>query len=244
MNRYKLRFKPFGSIAIIIEWPKEINRDILKNRIFFKKRIKKELAGLILDTVPAYNSLTVFFDTNKIKYSAVVKKIKELYEKENKELELPYKLWRIPVCYDDAFGIDLNTMAKSKGIEKEEIIQLHNSTIYDVHFIGFLPGFLYLGGLPEEIFFDRKETPRQKIIKGAVGIAGAQTGIYPRDSPGGWNIIGNSPIDFFDADQPRPCFASAGDRIKFVAIDKKEHTKILSEVKKGTYIIKNRSYGK
>lgn len=243
MNKYKLRFKPYGSIAILIEWPKEINRDILKNRILFKRKIKMEMADYILDTVPAYNSLTVFFDTSKIKYSGVVKKVKEIYEVKYKDLNLPYKLWKIPICYDESFGIDLNEMAKSRNLSKEEIIQLHSSAIYDVHFIGFLPGFLYLGGLPEEIHFKRKATPRQKIIKGAVGIAGGQTGIYPRESPGGWNIIGNSPIDFFDVNQDRPCFANAGDRLQFVAVDKSAYEKILSKVKAGTYIIESKDYG-
>lgn len=243
MNKYKLRFKPYGSIAILIEWPKEINRDILKNRILFKRKIKMEMADYILDTVPAYNSLTVFFDTSKIKYSGVVKKVKEIYEVKYKDLNLPYKLWKIPICYDESFGIDLNEMAKSRNLSKEEIIQLHSSAIYDVHFIGFLPGFLYLGGLPEEIHFKRKATPRQKIVKGAVGIAGGQTGIYPRESPGGWNIIGNSPIDFFDVNQDRPCFANAGDRLQFVAVDKSAYEKILSKVKAGTYIIESKDYG-
>ena len=243
MNKYKLKFKPFGSIAILIEWPKEINRGVLKNIILFKRKIKTEMADYILDTVPAYNSLTVFFDTNKIKYSGVVKKAKEIYEMEYKNLKLPYKLWKIPVCYDDEFGIDLQEMANSKKISKEKIIQLHSNTIYDLHFIGFLPGFLYLGGLPEELNYQRKQEPRQKIIKGAVGIAGGQTGVYPRESPGGWNIIGNSPIEFFDMDQDRPCFARSGDRLQFVAIDKNDYQKIKSEVELGNYIIENNDYG-
>jgi len=243
MNKYKLRFKPYGSTAILIEWPKEINRDILKNRILFKRKIKTAMADYLLDTVPAYNSLTVFFDTSKIKYSGVVKKAKEIYEMKYKDLKLPYKLWKIPVCYDESFGIDLEEMAKSKNMSKEEIIQLHSSAIYDMHFIGFLPGFLYLGGLPEEIHFKRKSIPRQKIKKGAVGIADGQTGIYPRESPGGWNIIGSSPLDFFDVNQERPSFASAGDRLQFIKVDKQEYKQISSEVKSGKYIIESKDYG-
>ncbi len=243
MNKYKLRFKPYGSIAILIEWPKVINRDILKNRILFKGKIKTEMADYLLDTVPAYNSLTIFFDTSKIKYSGVVKKVKEIYEMEYKDLRLTYKLWKIPVCYDESFGIDLKEMARSKNMSKDEIIQLHSRSIYDVHFIGFLPGFIYLGGLPEEIYFDRKAKPRQKIEKGAVGIAGGQTGIYPRESPGGWNIIGNSPLEFFEISQDRPCFASAGDKLQFISVDKKEYDRIKKKVKSGTYIIESKNYG-
>ncbi len=232
-----------GSIAVLIEWPYEINNDILKNIHLFKTRIKKELADFILDTVPAYNSLTVFFDTDKIKYSSIVKKIKELYKHKDQVLKINSILYKIPVCYDDIFGIDLKEMASARNISKEEIIKIHSSVIYDVFFIGFLPGFLYLGGLPEEIHYKRKSLPRLKIEKGSIGIAGGQTGIYPRESPGGWNIIGNSPINIFDVKTDPPCFAKAGDKIQFVPIDIKTHQDLTKQIQLGTYFIENEVYG-
>lgn len=242
MNKYKLKYKPFGSIAVLIEWPQEIDNDILKNIGLFRSIIQSDLLKFVLDTVPAYNSLTVFFDTGKIKYSSMVKKIKETYEIKNQKINTTYQLWKIPVCYDDEFGIDLEELAKAKKISKEKIIQYHSSTIYDVHFIGFLPGFLYLGGLHKKLHYKRKSKPRLKIVKGAVGIADNQTGIYPRESPGGWNIIGNSPISFFNVNVNPPCFAKVGDKIQFISINKKDYKLIEKQIKSNEYLIESKAY--
>jgi len=244
LEKFKLKYKPLGSISVLIGWPQKIDDVILKDIILFRSVLQSEMKGLILDSVPAYNSLTIFIDSSKIKYTDAVKKIKEVYKKiDKKKLKITSKLWQIPVCYEDEYGIDLEEISEVKKISKQKIIQIHSEIIYDVYFIGFLPGFLYLGGLSEKIHFNRKPKPRKEIIKGAVGIAGNQTGIYPRESPGGWNIIGNSPINFFDVNQKEPCFASAGDKIQFVSVDKKTYTEIKKQVNEGAYLIKNEVYG-
>jgi inhibitor of KinA len=237
LNLYKLKYKPLGSIAVLVEWPKQIDREILKNIIQFKYKINADMGEYVLETVPAYNSLAVFFDTGKIKYSSVVKDLKEVYESKDQKLLRAYKLWKIPVCYDDKFGIDLDHLAEDKKLTKEAIIKLHSSVVYDVYFIGFLPGFLYLGGLPKELEYKRKDRPRLKIKQGDVAIAGNQTGIYPRISPGGWNIIGNSPLRFFEVEKFPPSFAVAGDKIKFFQVDIKEYHRIKKEVESGVYVI-------
>lgn len=237
MDTYKLVYKPLGSIALLIEWPQEINTDILKNITVFRNEIHGKLSEKVLETVPAYCSLTVFFDTNKTKYSSMVKRVKELYKSLQDKKEIASTIWKIPVCYEAEFGIDLDKLCKAKKLTHEKFIDLHAKTIYDVYFIGFLPGFLYLGGLPESLQQPRKSKPRQKIQKGAVGIAGDQTGIYPRESPGGWNIIGNSPLNFFDVEKDPPCFAKSGDKVQFVPIDRKEYDKLVQQIEKGTYKI-------
>jgi len=239
---FKLKYKPLGSIAVLIEWPYKIDQTILNDINLFRNTLNRKLNEFVLDIVPAYNSITVFFDTGKIKYSGIVKKIKVVYKIKDKKLIGGAKLWKIPVCYDEKFGLDIELLSKSKNLSKQKIIKLHSETIYDVHFIGFLPGFLYLGGLKEELHFARKSTPRQKINKGDIAIAKNQTGIYPRVSPGGWNIIGNSPIDFFNVNLEPPCFATSGDKIKFFSIDRKTHTEIGTQIKKGVYIIEKEPY--
>ena len=178
-----MKYKPFGSIAVLIEWPQEIDNDILKNIGLFRSIIQSDLLKFVLDTVPAYNSLTVFFDTGKIKYSSMVKKIKEIYEIKDQKINTTYQLWKIPICYDDEFGIDLEELAKAKKISKEKIIQYHSSTIYDVHFIGFLPGFLYLGGLHKKLHYKRKSKPRLKIVKGAFYYIQQQKIVVCREIP-------------------------------------------------------------
>jgi len=243
LNRYKLKYKPLGSIAVLIEWPKSIEESILKNISLFRNKIRLDMGEYVLETVPAYNSLAVFFDTSKIKYSGVVTDLKEIYATKDQKLLTAYKIWKIPVCYDNEFALDLNEICKANKIKNEKLIEIHSSTIYDVYFIGFLPGFLYLGGLKDEIHYKRREKPRQQIRKGDVGIAGNQTGIYPRVSPGGWNIIGNSPINFFDVHTFPPCFAVGGDKLQFVPVDLETHKRISSEVESGVYVPQSEVYG-
>ena len=243
MNKYKLKYKPLGSIAALIEWPKEIEEPILKNISIFRHKIHADMGEYVLETVPAYNSLTVFFDTSKIKYSGVVTDLKEIYATKDQKLLTAYKIWKIPVCYDKKFALDLAEMSKAKKMTQKKFIELHSSVMYDVYFVGFLPGFLYLGGMSDELHYPRRSQPRREIKCGDVGIAGNQTGVYPRVSPGGWNIIGNSPITFFDVKVFPPCFAVAGDKVQFVPIDIKEHERITKEVESGTYVPQSEVYG-
>ncbi len=132
-------------------------------------------------------------------------------------------LWQLPICYDLDFGIDLKDVSEHLGKSVAEVIALHTSHTFTVFGIGFLPGFMYLGGLPEVLEVPRRPDPRLKVAKGSVGLAGKQTGIYPQESPGGWNIIGNCSVPLFDANSDDPCFVSVGDKIRFYAISKAEH---------------------
>jgi len=243
LNLYKLTYKPLGSIAVLIQWPKKIETDILKNITIFKHKIEVDMGEYVLETVPAYNSLTVFFDTARIKYSGVVADLKEIYASKDQKLLTANKVWKIPVCYDDEFALDLKLLAKAKKLTKEKVIALHCEPIYDIYFIGFLPGFLYLGGLSPKLEYPRKDKPRMKVKKGDVALADKQTGIYPKESPGGWNIIGNSPIRFFNVDEFPPCFAVAGDKVKFMPIDKLKYEAIKKEVEAGIYEIESEIYG-
>ena len=232
-----------GSIAVLIEWPSMIDPDILKNIHLFRHKIRVDMGEYVLETVPAYNSLTVFFDTTKIKYSSVVTDLKEIYATKDQKLLTANRIWKIPVCYDKEFGLDLENLAKIKKLTKEKIISLHSGPLYDMYFIGFLPGFLYLGGLPKALEYPRKDRPRLKINKGDVAIAGNQTGIYPRTSPGGWNIIGNSPLSFFNVDEFPPCFAVSGDKVKFIPVDRVKYEEIKKEVEAGDYQIESEIHG-
>jgi len=132
-------------------------------------------------------------------------------------------LWTLPVCYDLEFGMDIEEAANTLKISVEELIKQHTSHQYVVYGIGFLPGFMYLGGLPSSLEIPRRAEPRLKVQKGSVGLASKQTGIYPQDSPGGWNIIGNCPVALFDPSKKDPCFVKVGDKIQFESISKAEY---------------------
>ena len=148
-------------------------------------------------------------------------------------------LWEIPVCYDASFGLDLEEIANKKKCSVADIVRLHTKTDYLVYFIGFQPGFLYLGGLHQNLHVPRKSNPRVRVDKGSVGIGSAQTGIYPQNSSGGWNIIGKSPLNFFNMKASNPCFAKPGDRIQFVSVDLHTFYQIEKEVANQKFRIKN-----
>jgi inhibitor of KinA len=133
-------------------------------------------------------------------------------------MELSNAIWQVPVCYDPDYGQDLNSLAESKNLSLSELIQLHSEPLYRIHFFGFLPGFFYLNGLPPLLHTPRKSVPLLAVPAGSVAIGGSQTGIYPMQSPGGWHIIGRSPLIFFDSKQPIPVWAKPGEQIEFVPI--------------------------
>ena len=227
---YNLTYKPFGNRAILIEWPAKIDEKILENVLNYKNTIRKNSIKVIVDIISTYNSLTIFYHTTIENIDSEILALKSIYY-EQQSLEITENfLWNIPVCYDQKFGLDLEEISQKNGLSISEIIDLHSSKIYTVYFIGFIPGFLYLGGLDNKLHFHRKPNPRLVVEKGAVGIGASQTGVYPQESSGGWNIIGNSPIDFFDRKREHPCFAKAGDKVKFIPIDIESHEEIFNLV--------------
>jgi len=235
---FNLKYKPYGNQVILIEWPARIEESILEDIINFKQKIKNDNKYHVQDLIIAYNSLT-------IKYHYPFKDFKkQMVQLKNSYLSLTTRVvtesitWHIPVCYNLEFGLDLKGLAKEKNLSITTLIDRHSNPFYKVYFIGFLPGFLYLGGLDKTLHCNRKIVPRFNITKGSVGIGGNQTGIYPSDSAGGWNIIGRTPISFFNASLDKPCFAKSGDNIKFRPIDKIEFLEIENKIARGTFTLK------
>lgn len=230
MSTFKINIKPFGEAAILIEWANKVDEAILTDIIQFKSYLQSCFHSSEVEMVSAYNSLTLIFQSPVLHFHKVKEKIQDWYqEKATSEAKTISKTWEILVCYEEHFGIDLGSLTESLGLTKEEIIELHTGAIYTIYAIGFLPGFMYLGGLPKALEIPRKEVPRLKVMRGAVAIAGQQTGVYPQDSPGGWHIIGNSPILFFDVNSPHYCFVNAGDKIKFKSISLEKHQEIAAQ---------------
>lgn len=236
MNK-KLTYKPFGNKAILIEWEAIIDQEILNDIIQFKENINAQKKEDYSDFIIAYNSLTIIYKEEILDLKNEVERLQSIYKSSTITEQQENYIWEIPVCYDPKFGIDLQEIAQSLKLSIEEIIQLHSEKIYTVFFIGFLPGFLYLGGLNENIFFDRKQNPRLQVDKGAVAIGGKQTGIYPSNSAGGWNIIGKTPLNFFDVQKANPCFAKAGDFIQFKPISAEAFYQLEKEVKENKFKI-------
>ena len=237
MSPYSLKYKPFGNAAILVEWPHEINEKILKDIILFHQKIYQKKIKPAIEIIQSINSLTVVYDNDSISFHRLKELLKNIYKEDFNKISKEHYLWKIPVCYDSLFGVDLPEISVKNKLTIEEIIQLHTKVIYSIYSIGFLPGFLYLGGLDKRLHIDRKSEPRLKVPKGAVGIGGKQTGIYPKSSPGGWQLIGNTPISFFDKTKENPCFAKPGDQIQFFSISKDEYEQIQRQIVQHKYTI-------
>jgi inhibitor of KinA len=236
---FELTYRRFSERSILVEWPQEISESILEDVLLFKKSLLGFNIEPILQINSAYNSLLVNYKFTIDNVNSSVLTLKAHYFNRKLVKKNVTKLFKIPVCYDEIFGLDLKELSEEIKMPVPEIIQLHSQPLYTVFFVGFLPGFLYLGGLSERLYFPRKKSPRLQIKKGAVAIGGAQTGIYPNESPGGWNIIGNSPIELFLAEKKDPCFAQPGDKIKFMPISRTAYDAVLIQIKQGRYIIEN-----
>ncbi len=224
MSGFPISIRPFGAHAILIEWPKRVEETILTDILNFTDYLKNVcLRGEQWEMVPAYNSVTLIHRDRPIDFNSFKEKLSQWYNDEWSVTQTKRFLWRLPVCYDEEFGIELPFVANSLHTSEEEVIRLHTSHTYTLYGIGFLPGFMYLGGLPEALEIPRKSQPRAKVIQGSVGLAGKQTGIYPQDSPGGWNIIGNCSVRMFDPRKEEPCFINVGDKVQFYPIEKAEY---------------------
>lgn len=224
--KYKINIKAFGSHALLLEWPQLIHNDISADvRVKEKLIHHSNLAGLI-EMVKGYSSLCLFFDRNISLDSELLISIKSSLNKEVIEESKQDSLVEIRLCYEEELAPDLMIVADALGLAKEELINKHLRGEYRLSFYGFLPGFMYLSGMDKSIAIPRRKDPRQRVPKGSVAIGDTQTGIYPQECPGGWNLIGRTNYNCFDVQANPPCQAQAGDRIKFVRISLSEFDKM------------------
>ncbi|MCB0371925.1 MAG: 5-oxoprolinase subunit PxpB [Muricauda sp.] len=223
MKSYPISIKPFGERAILIEWPNEVKETILADILNFMDAFKElKIPGWEMSV--AYNSLTMVYNKDHLDFEETKSLLLDCYKNQSESnTKRTQHLWTLPVCYDLEFGMDIVEVAKTLNLSVEELIEQHTSHQYVVYGIGFLPGFMYLGGLPQSLEIPRRSEPRLQVAKGSVGLAGKQTGIYPQESPGGWNIIGNCPIPLFTPSLKDPCFVKVGDKIQFQKISKAEY---------------------
>jgi KipI family sensor histidine kinase inhibitor len=189
----------------------------------------------IVDVIPTYCSLLVNYDPLVISYKDLKKRLEGLVKVDVRSGEGKKTIVEIPVCYGGEYGPDIANIAEHAGLTEEEVIQIHSSKDYLIYMLGFLPGFTYLGGLDERIHTPRLASPRIKIRAGSVGIGGSQTGIYPLDSPGGWQLMGMTPVKTYDPNREVPILVEAGQYIRFIPIDEAEYLRIKDLVDRGEY---------
>ncbi|WP_207534333.1 5-oxoprolinase subunit PxpB [Desertivirga arenae] len=222
--------------AITLEFGNQIEEKTSIRISQFHSKLKEFPFEGLLAVVPAYTTLSVFYDPllviNSKRLSGldcferISNYLTELESREDRSMASESDLISIPVYYGGDKGPDLQAVADHTRLSREEIIRLHSSAAYKVYMIGFTPGFAYLGGMPEQLATPRKTTPAKTVPAGSIGIAGIQTGIYPLSSPGGWQIIGQTPIKLFDVNRAKPALVKAGDIIKFSSIDLEEFNQL------------------
>jgi len=207
-----------GDSAVLIELADEID-DAVNDRVHaLAQSLRDQHRPEILDLIPAYSSLLVCYDATKIRYSTLADFLRTILHSSQVDVLLSPRLVEIPVSYGGEFGSDLAFVAQWSGLSESQVIQLHTSIVYRVYFIGFAPGFAYLGSVPTQIAAPRLDTPRTRVPAGSIGIAGRQTGIYPMETPGGWRLIGRATQTLFDPRHDPPTLLRPGDRVRFVSV--------------------------
>jgi len=226
-----MRIEPLGDSALLVRLIEEFDPDKSLDAILLGVRALERAAipGL-LEIVPAYTTLGIFLDPARIAAfdelkTAIERALENSLEPERSRAEMGSVI-EVPVCYESEFAPDLVEVARRSGLEEEEVVRRHSSASYRVACVGFTPGFPYLSGLPPELATPRRANPRKEVPAGAVAIGGTQTGVYPRKSPGGWNIIGRTPLRLFEVERQPPAQFRAGDHVRFRRISRTEYEQL------------------
>ncbi len=228
--------KPFFRIAgdsgLLVEYGDGIDPDINNKVRSMAIVMEQETLEGVLETIPTYRSLLIIYNPAITNPAKLKKEILALEERLSEIKIPPPDTVEIPVCYGGEFGPDIQFVAEHNSVTEDDVIRIHSGEEYQIYMIGFTPGFPFLGGLPEALYTPRLETPRSFVPEGSVGIANNQTGIYPVASPGGWQLIGRTPIRLFAPASSNPFLYKAGDRIKFNPMSAEDYSRLAGEVEK------------
>lgn len=219
---------PLGDHAIVIEVGKKIDTLSERKVRAIVSRLEAEPPSWVIEYIPAYTTVTLIysmqaFGKDRRPYEAVCVRVRELLKAVKDSADVQQKVVKIPVLYGGEYGPDLDFVAKHNGLTADEVIAIHKAGDYTVHMIGFAPGFPFIGGMSERIGAPRQKSPRLKIPARSVGIAGVQTGVYPIETPGGWQLIGRTPLELFLPEENPPSLLAAGDKIRFYEITSEEY---------------------
>lgn len=239
------RIYPLGETALVVEFGSVISPEINRQVALLADYLSENKLAGIIEFIPAYTNLTIFYDPYLLSVLPIdiesepneaesYLKLKRIIEDIVTELDFTAavvgRLVEIPVCYGGVYGPDIEFVAEHNGLSSAEVIAIHSEAEYLVYMIGFAPGFPYLGGMPPEIAAPRRSSPRLCIPEGSVGIAGNQTGVYPLETPGGWQLIGRTPLKLFNpSNEEKPAVLEAGCRVKFVPVTVEEYTALSRE---------------
>lgn len=219
-----MRYFPLGDTAVVVEFDTVIGSASHEQVRLLSLYLDHHPIPGMIEYVPAFTTVTVFYDPVVLRYAEAQAKLeKAAAQTADMRLDKKARTVEIPVCYGGEFGPDLEEVAAHNRLTADEVVRIHSSVEYLVYMIGFAPGFPYLGGMPERIAAPRRSSPRLAIPAGSVGVGGTQTGVYPIVTPGGWQLIGRTPVALFRPDMTPPALLRAGDTIRFVPISEEEY---------------------
>ena len=217
------RYLPFGDTALVVEFGDTIDSKINQKVFALQNTITEAKIQGVDEMVPTYRSLLIRYNPLKKNYDRLISEVKNLANRSTEPNTKTARKIIIPVVYGGEYGPDLSSVADWHGLTEEQVVKMHSEKEYRVYMIGFVAGFPYLGEVANEIATPRLETPRLKVLAGSVGIAEKQTGIYPCEAPGGWRIIGRTPLKLFDLKQEQPALLNPGDTVRFKPITETEY---------------------
>lgn len=227
------RFLPFGDSAVLVDFGNAISLEVNRRVMTLSRVISQADVKGVEELVPTYRSLLVRYSASETSYEQLVFRIRDIEETLNdSETKETGKIVTIPVIYGGEYGPDLGHVAKCHGLTEDQVVQIHASRTYRVYMLGFVAGFPYMGEVADEIATPRLETPRLKVHVGSVGIAEKQTGIYPCEAPGGWQIIGRTPLRLFDLLKQPPALVGPGDSVRFRQVRGEERSRIGKAIRK------------
>jgi KipI family sensor histidine kinase inhibitor len=229
-----VRFLSAGDRALVVEFGDRVDRALSDAVLRLNAVIRTKGLSGVVETVPTFRSLMVHYDPLVTTRANLERAITSMLDR-GRGSRLAATLWRVPVCYEGEFAPDLAEVARLTGLLPDDVVATHSSVRYHVYMLGFLPGFSYMGDLPERLALPRRADPRVRVPAGSISIATSLTAIYPFESPGGWHLIGATPIPLFDALRPRPALFAPGDAVLFQPIDRASFASIRQAVENRSY---------
>jgi inhibitor of KinA len=226
------KFLAAGDAALVVEFGDRVDRHISALVLALARRVEGAAIGGVVETVPTFRSLMVHYDPLRIGNAALKQRLEPLLANLQAS-ESGGRHWRLPACYDTSLGLDLAEVADRTGLKVPQVIERHSGALFRVYMVGFLPGFAYLGGLPQELELPRRENPRLKVEAGSIAIAMAMSVIYSIESPGGWNILGRTPARLWDLGRDPAALVSAGDQVSFEPVSLREYQALAAQARAG-----------
>ncbi len=225
-----------GDTVLVVEFGDRIDWRISRRVTALARQLWRDPPAGVIETVPTFRSLAVHYDPDTISFEALGERLTALAANADVE-DAPARLWRIPGCYDAEFGPDLEAVGEQAGLSVDQVIACHSSRAYVVYMMGFLPGFAYMGDLSDAITLPRLETPRTHVPQGSIAIATSMTAVYTLESPGGWRILGQTPVSFFSVNDQPPALLSPGDRVVFEPVSREAFERIHEQVRAGRFTL-------